>query len=288
MDSGREVRDNVHTRIIMDNIGNTSQDRIVLDTTEAIETQKNEKIIYSSAVEEDRREFFGINVNTFKDQEFMLKDKSEVIRFNELLENYVYEEIRISFSAINLPAWSDKCMILPKGGRLFAALFDLKITVAFLFIDSIKAAPDGDSINRRDDIDILSNPVLFKKKLKMLHENIDLVMRYRAFYDKFMGILVLAFCPDEYDSFVKADSRKKEFGKRMVGHLDSSDIKSLNASISRLDDTFRTPEVHQTGRMRKWVLSSQDLFLDNEIDLLGYMNNILNLSIGLDELIKTL
>ena len=179
-------------------------------------------------------------------------------------------------------------MTIEQGGRLFAALFDLKITVAFLFIDSIKAAPDGDSMNRRDDIDILSNPVLFKKKLKLLHENIDLVMRYRAFYDKFMGVLVLAFCPDEYDSFVKADSRKKEFGKKMAGHLDSSDIKSLNASISHLDDTFRTPEVHQTGRMRKWVLSSRDLFLDNEIDLLGYMNDILNLSIGLDELKDTL
>lgn len=268
----------------MNNIGNTSQNRIASETTEAIEIQKNKKVIYSSAVEEDRREFFGIDVNTFKEQEFKLKDKSEVIRFNELLENYVYDEIHISFSAISLPAWFDKCMAIEQGGRLFAALFDLKITIAFLFIDSIKAAPDGDSMNRRDDIDILSNLVLFKKKLKMLHENIDLVMRYRAFYDKFMGVLVLAFCPDEYDSFVKADSRKKEFGKKMAGHLDSSDIKSLNASISHLDDTFRTPEVHQTGRMRKWVLSSRDLFLDNEIDLLGYMNDILNLSIGLDEL----
>ena len=248
----------------------------------------NQNGFYSSAYKEDRHNFFGIDVNSFKDQEFKLNDKSEVIRFNELLENYVYDEIHISFSAISLPAWFDKCMAIEQGGRLFAALFDLKITVAFLFIDSLKAAPDGDSMNRRDDIDILSNPVLFKKKMKMLHENIDLVMRYRAFYDKFMGVLVLAFCPDEYDSFVKADSRNKEFGKKMTDHLDPCEIKSLNASISHLDDTFRTPEVHQTGRMRKWVLSSRDLFLDNEIDLLGYMNDILNLSIGVDELIEIL
>ena len=79
-------------------------------------------------------------------------------------------------------------MILPKGGRLFTALIDLKITLAFLFIDSIRATPDGNSINRKDDINILSNPVLFKKKLKMLHKNIDIALRYRAFYDKFMGI----------------------------------------------------------------------------------------------------
>lgn len=271
----------------MNNIDYTSQDRMASVTTEAVEAQKSYKVINSSTIEKERREFFGIDADTFKDQEFKLKDKSEVVRFNELLENYVHDEIHIPFSAINLCAWFDKCMTLPKGGRLFTALFDLKITVAFLFIDSIKAAPNGNSINRKDDIDILSNPVLFKKKLNMLHENIDIVMRYRAFYDKFMGVLVLALCPDDYDSFVKADSRKKEFGKKMVGHLDPSSIKSLIASISHLDDTFRTPEVHQTGRMRKWVLSSRDLFLDKEFDLLGYMNDILNLSIWLDELVKT-
>ena len=104
-------------------------------------------------------------------------------------------------------------MILPKGGRLFTALVDLKITLAFLFIDSIRATPDGNSINRKDDINILSNPVLFKKKLKMLHKNIDIALRYRAFYNKFMGIL-LALCPNDYDSFIKADSRKKEFWKK--------------------------------------------------------------------------
>ena len=93
----------------MDKKENTSQNRIASETTEAIEIQKNEKVIYSSSVEEDRREFFGIDVNTFK--EFKLKDKSEVIRFNKLLENYVYDEIHISFSAISLPAWFDKCRV---------------------------------------------------------------------------------------------------------------------------------------------------------------------------------
>lgn len=269
-------------------MGNTLQDSIVAEATEAVETQMSNKVMYSSAAEKERREFFDIDANAFKDQEFKLKDKSEVVRFNELLESYVHDEINISFYAITLPSWFDKCMTLPKGGRLFTALVDLKITLAFLFIDSIRATPDGDSINRKDDINILSNPVLFKKKLKMLHKNIDIVIRYRAFYDKFMGVLVLALCPDDYDSFIKADSRKKEFMKKMAGHLDSSSIKSLIASISHLDDTFRTPEVHQTGRMRKWVLSSQDLFLDNEFDLLGYMNDILNLSIWLDDMIETI
>ena len=87
---------------------------------------------------------------------------------------------------------------------------------------------------------------------------------------------------------LKQTVARRNLEKKMVGHFDSSSIKSLIASISHLDDTFRTPEVHQTGRMRKWVLSSQDLFLDNEFDLLGYMNDILNLSIGLDELIETI
>lgn len=119
-------------------MGNTLQDSIVAEATEAVETQMSNKVMYSSAAEKERREFFGIDANAFKDQEFKLKDKSEVVRFNELLESYVHDEINISFYAITLPSWFDKCMTLPKGGRLFTALVDLKITLAFLFIDSIR------------------------------------------------------------------------------------------------------------------------------------------------------
>ena len=50
-------------------------------------------------------------------------------------------------------------MTLPKGGRLFTALVDLKITLAFLFIDSIRATLDGNTINRKDDINILSKSI---------------------------------------------------------------------------------------------------------------------------------
>lgn len=243
------------------------------------------KSIYFSANEEDRREFFGIDVSKFKEQEFSLKNQEEVARFNDLLNGYVYDKTHISFTAISLHRWYDKCMSTPRGGRLFTALIDLKITVAFLFVDSIKAAPDRDSLNREDDNDILADSALFRKRLEMLHKNIDLATRYRAFYDKYMGVLVLTLCPENYDSFLKADSRKKDFCKRMAGYIDESNLRSLMTSISHLDDRFRTPEVHQTGRMRKWIFSSRDLFLDNEIELTGYMNDILNLSIGLDELI---
>ncbi len=86
---------------------NKSQDTIVAETTEAVKTQTNNKVIYSSTAEKERREFFGIDANTFKDQEFKLRNKSEVVRFNELLEEYVHDEINILFYAITLPSWFD-------------------------------------------------------------------------------------------------------------------------------------------------------------------------------------
>lgn len=71
----------------------------------------------------------------------------------------------------------------------------------------------------------------------------------------------------------------------MVGHIDSESLDSLFEIISDLDNDFRTAEVHQTGRMRKWVLGGRDCFVDNTLNLGGYFNNILGLANWLDELI---
>lgn len=99
-------------------------------------------------------------------------------------------------------------MVLKENGpKLFAALLDLKITIAFLFIDGVKYAPDFNALNRKDGTNILENEALFNKKMKMLHHNIDLAIRYRAFYDKFMGVTVMLQNPSKYEEYNKAKIR---------------------------------------------------------------------------------
>lgn len=245
-----------------------------------------DKACYNSANVEDRRKFFGIDADAVKAQEFSLNNKDEVVKFSDLIKNYVEEETHLPFHWIDLPRWFDRCMRMNEnGGRLFSAILDLKITFAFVFIDYHRTIPGYKVMNCKDTPSILTDPNLFKEKMDLLHSNIDMAIRFRTFYDKLMGVLVLLFCPERYKKFGSSGSRKADFKKLMRDYIDSESLESLFAIISSLDDNFRTAEVHQAGRMRKWVLGGRDSFVDNAVDLGGYFNNILSLADWLDELI---
>lgn len=245
-----------------------------------------DKDCYNSANVEERRKFFGIDADAVKAQEFSLNNKDEVVKFSDLIKNYVEEETHLPFHWIDLPRWFDRCMRMNEnGGRLFSAILDLKITFAFVFIDYHRTIPGYKAMNCKETPCILTDPNLFKEKMDLLHSNIDMAIRFRTFYDKLMGVFVLLFCPERYKKFDSSRSRKAEFKKLMQDQIDPESLDSLFAIISSLDDNFRTAEVHQTGRMRKWVLGGRDSFVDNVVDLGGYFNNILDLADWLDELI---
>lgn len=245
-----------------------------------------DKDIYNSSNIEERRKFFGIDAAAVKAQEFSLKNKDEVMKFSDLIMNYVEEETHLPFHWIDLPRWFDKCMSMSEtGGRLFSAILDLKITFAFVFIDFYRTIPGYKAMNDKESQNILTDPNLFKEKMDLLHSNIDMAIRFRTFYDKLMGVLVLLFCPEKYKKFGSSGSRKSDFKKLLSGRIDSDFLDSQFAIISSLDDHFRTAEIHQTGRMRKWVLGGRDCFVDNALDLGGYFNNILALADWLDALI---
>lgn len=244
----------------------------------------NEEKIYDTSNVDERRKFFEINPDGLKTQEFSLKEREEVERFAKLIKNYVNEETHLPFHWIDLPRWFDKCMTMEEcGGRLFSAILDLKIT--FVFIDFYRTIPGFKSINSKESPNILVDVDVFKEKIVLLHDNIDMAIRFRTFYDKYMGVLVLLLCPDMYKSYLKAKSRKEYFKKIMCGYIDSDTLDSIFETISCLDERYRTAEVHQTGRMRKWVLGGRDCFVDNAVELGGFFNSILSLSDWLDTML---
>lgn len=100
-------------------------------------------------------------------------------------------------------------------------------------------------MNCKETPSILTDPNLFKEKMDLLHSNIDMAIRFRTFYDKLMGVLVLLFCPERYKKFGSSGSRKADFKKLMQDQIDPESLDSLFAIISSLDDNFRTAEVHQ-------------------------------------------
>lgn len=242
--------------------------------------------MYDFSNSEELRSFFNINPELETAQKFVLHNREEVTSFETMLNKHVETETHLPFRSLNLTRAFDYCMSLKEDGlKLFAALLDLKITIAFLFIDGIKYAPDFNALNRKDRANILEDEALFNKKMKMLHHNIDLAIRYRAFYDKFMGVTVMLLNPSKYEVYNNARSRKKVFPNLVKGLLDDESISTLIEQVTYLDENYRTPEVHQTGSMRTWVLTSQDLFLDKQLNLINYFNWVLRYADWIDEVI---
>lgn len=245
--------------------------------------------MYDFSNNEELRSFFNINPELETSQKFVLHNREEVTSFEAMLNQHVETETHLSFHSLNLALAFDYCMELEENGaKLFAALLDLKITIAFLFIDGIKYAPDFNALNRKDGANVLKDEALFNKKIKMLHHNIDLAIRYRAFYDKFMGIVIMLQNPSQYDKFLtksKKESSKAKFKKMTKGLLDDVSIDTLIKQVTYLDENYRTPEVHQTGSMRTWVLTSQDLFLDKQLNLMNYFNWVLDYADWIDSII---
>lgn len=243
--------------------------------------------MYDFSNSEELRSFFNINPDLEPSQKFILHNREEVTSFETMLNKHVETETHLPFRSLNLTRAFDYCMALKvNGSKLFAALLDLKITIAFLFIDGIQYAPDFNALNRKDGANILEDEALFNKKMKMLHHNIDLAIRYRAFYDKFMGVTVMLQNPSKYEEYNKAKSRKKIFPSLVKGFIDDESISTLIEQVTYLDENYRTPEVHQTGSMRTWVLTSQDLFLDKQLNLMNYFNWVLGYADWIDEVTK--
>lgn len=245
--------------------------------------------MYDFSNSEELRSFFNVNPDLEPSQRFVLNNREEVKSFETMLNKHVETETHLPFHSLNLTQSFDYCMELKENGaNLFAALLDLKITIAFLFIDGIRYAPDFNALNRKDAANILEDEVLFNKKIKMLHHNIDLAIRYRSFYDKFMGIVIMLLNPSQYEKFVtksRKESSKNKFKKMASGFIGDESISALIEQVTYLDDNYRTPEVHNTGSMRTWVLTSQDLFLDKQLNLMNYFNWVLGYADWIDSII---
>ena len=88
---------------------------------------------------------------------------------------------------------------------------------------------------------------------------------------------------EEYNNTIRG--RKKKFQSLVKGLIDDKSISSLIEQVTYLDNNYRTPEVHKTGSMRTWVLTSQDLFLDKQLNLMNYFNWVLGYADWVDTVI---
>lgn len=208
------------------------------------------------------------------------QSSEEVACFEALLERYQQERKSGSFQWVSLADAYEFLQRSPEGGRVFAALLDLRFNVANLEQDLTFMGQTVNASFVASDlscVSLLEAPELFFERLDLLKANTSYIFRYRAIFDKIMALLVLlSASPKDYDGFMCANSRRKSFKKiaAKTNRLSPALVKHIIEAAEKFDDRFRTAEVHGTGSARKWVFA-ESLGPENpQIDLFWAWNRL--------------
>jgi hypothetical protein len=102
------------------------------------------------------------------------------------------------------------------------------------------------------------------------------ILRYRTLWDKLMGLMILIYAPDEYESFVNAKSKKLRFQKLAEKHQFAEEqfLKKLGELLNRFDTAFPSAQAHLPGAHDDYSIALQSLNPNPQIQLLGFWNAV--------------
>ena len=224
-------------------------------------------------------------------EHFKLNNEEEVKLFSERLDGFQKSMIVHSLPYIDLNVAFKNLQEYSEGGRLFTALLDLKLNFVMLNIDSSKAGGTWNQYFSKGKFEggsVLDNQMKFNGKAEMQYYHGNFIPRYRAIWDKIMGILILMFKSESYDKYRRARSRKKEFEKlcKNIPQIPDEFAENIIKGIADFDHSFRTPEVHGTGTIRKWSFTMYSLHETPLIEFGKYWNWLLPILSEIDRILK--
>ncbi len=213
---------------------------------------------------------------------FKLNDIAEIQKFQEGLNKY-FETHTNGFKQtgyFDLIKWNQICQgNKENGARIFAMIQDIKINLTFADSDVIKSMCLLEThYTKFDENNILENEEMLIHSISVLNFLSNYSFRMRALIDKIMGVIILLQIPKEYDSFRKAKSRKQKFKKLILKYeIDSfCDIQSFYESVEYFDNTFRTPEAHSVGALKKYAFTPHLYKNGKEDDKLNFFPHFNN------------
>jgi hypothetical protein len=178
----------------------------------------------------------------------------------------------------------------PQYGRIMASLLDLALTHFFTITDFQKACGVFNEKLRQDQLLGKASAEITADRIKFLDYANSFVLRCRTLFDKMMGLLVLVLIEDGHRYISSPRRLKRKFGRLLGDQLTKESINSIEHVINALDSGFRTGEAHQTGKLRKWVLTdwSANPIETRFADLLTIYNKTLVLTCQIGNLLCTL
>ena len=241
-----------------------------------------------------------------------LSDENDYTKYENNLDSYIYSHIseRLNYRILKNAFVTLKSR--PDRSKLMALLVDLQTTHVFMTIDSHRMFGIWNNklakyfSSEKQDISVLDDPNLFLTKMDVLNSGNAFVMRARAFWDKYMGVMTLYLQADKYEKYVKNKSRRKYFMKNVMAECESVPFPFQHALVADLQskpylfvsvvdklyaegifpdpfielffypidrlDKYRTAEAHGAGLLRKFSLSM--LPLEDSYDI-GIAQNCL-------------
>ncbi|MBL7737682.1 MAG: hypothetical protein JNK14_00560 [Chitinophagaceae bacterium] len=214
--------------------------------------------------------------------EFNISTKEEAIQFEKhlhaIFDNNIDCPGKILFGLENI---FEVCHKFKEeyGSRVFTAILDLAISqtnCACELDDCVKAwnnyFSNTNEYGNTPQSSVLGSEKFFEGKFYYQRHLNSFVFKYRAHWDKIMGLYFLVWKYDLYQDFKRARSRKKMFLKQFEGHqmIDQKIIDYVKNDLTLFDDSFRTHEAHSTGKLRKFAFTNG---LEDSKNLLDHLVN---------------
>lgn len=235
-----------------------------------------------------------------------------VSRYGELTSNGIgydiRDHIRNIYNYSRVHSTSDRT-----NGKLLNAYIDLELTYLFMLKDSLKAGGIQNLLHDTGKAElgsVLDDFELFFGKMDILYSLSAFSFRIRAFWDKYMGVLLLLYEDKKYEKYIKSRSRKSFFiqhaqkwpeisiqlrkcltnvvrtwlihsGQRQAAkEIDDGNLLvsfpdpflEILGEIIRMVDTVRTPEAHGAGFLRKWTLANLPIDRSRDFALMNDWN----------------
>lgn len=209
-------------------------------------------------------------------EHFKLSSREEIETFEALIQEYAKTAWPIP-NHISLVTAFDSLQGREDGGRIFTALLDLYLSFVFLYYDMCEIGGTWNknfSKGKLEGGSILDDSKKFVGKMKIHRFATSYVLRYRALWDKLMGLMVLVEVPSAYDTFCGATKKKKSFTKiaKDKNLLPEQELTDMIDGLAKFDEKFRTGEAHGVGALRKWTLTMVGVDQNPQIELIGYWN----------------
>jgi hypothetical protein len=209
----------------------------------------------------------------------------EARKFDELLVEYSKKHAIEHPSYLSLENCWERIQKLDNAGQIFTSVFDIKLSLVLLNYDIVEISDSEFKTREGADgkVTIFNQPINSFFARVNLHRSANAyILRYRAVFDKLMGLMVLIYSPKNYKKFLCAASRKKEF-KIIASNYPKifpiESISNLFKSISMFDDFYRTPEAHYSGKLRKYTFSfdknGSEYFGKLQIDSWNYLISVI-------------